>query len=65
VVAYRELLVTTRNDYYSFRLARGNIDWVSLYAMAVWDGLGHKLVEIGAPTGKEIYRITDEYCSAY
>jgi hypothetical protein len=33
--------------------------------VAVWDGLRHKLVEIGALNGKENYRMTDEHCSAY
>lgn len=64
-IIYREVLVTTDNWYYSFRLARGNIEWVSLNTVTVWDWLGHKLVEVSALTGKENYRISDEHCSAY
>ncbi|MFE6139136.1 hypothetical protein [Bacillus sp. NPDC057893] len=64
-ISYKEVLVTTDNDYYSFRLARGNVQWVSLNTVAVWDRLGHKLVEVSAATGKEIYRISDEHSSAY
>ncbi|WP_243526913.1 hypothetical protein [Bacillus pseudomycoides] len=64
-IIYREVLVTTDNDYYSFRIARGNIQWVSLNTVAVWDSLGHKLVEVSATTGKENYRISDEHSSAY
>ena len=64
-IIYREVLVTTENDYYSFRIARGNIQWVSLNTVAVWDSLGHKLVEVSATTGKENYRISDEHSSAY
>ncbi|MFE4123320.1 hypothetical protein [Priestia sp. YIM B13486] len=62
---YRSLLVRTENWYYSFRLARGDLKWVSLHTVAVWDRLGHKLVEVAAPTGKENYRISDEHCSVY
>lgn len=64
-IMYNEVLVTTDNDYYSFRLARGNMKWVSLNTAAVWDWLGHKLVEVSALTGKENERISDEHCSAY
>jgi hypothetical protein len=64
-ITYKEVLVTTDNDYYSFRLARGNLGWVSLNAVAVWDSLGHKLVEVAALTGRENHRISDEHCSAY
>ena len=64
-IIYKEILVTTDNHYLSFRLARGNIEWVSLNTVAVWDRLGHKLVEVAALTGKENYRISDEDCSAY
>lgn len=64
-ITYKEVLVTTGNDYYSFRLTRGNLDWVSLNAVAVWDSLGHKLVEVAALTGRKNYRISDEHCSAY
>lgn len=64
-ITYREILVTTENWYDSFRLARGNIEWVSLNTVTVWDWLGHKLVEVSALTGREIYRISDEHCSAY
>ncbi|MGG1680335.1 hypothetical protein ACIFOT_32285 [Neobacillus sp. NRS-1170] len=64
-ITYKEILVTTDNWYNSFRLARGNIQWVSLNTVSVWDGLGHKLVEVSALTGKENYRISDEPCSAY
>ncbi|GED18171.1 hypothetical protein SAMN04487909_101263 [Aneurinibacillus migulanus] len=60
-IIYKEVLVTTDNHYHSFRLARGNIKWVSLNTVAVWDGLGHKLVEVTALTGKENYRISDEH----
>ncbi|MGN4426028.1 hypothetical protein ACTFQN_19665 [Bacillus cereus group sp. MYBK30-1] len=62
---YKKFLVTTNNDYYSFRLARGNIEWLSLYTVAVWDSSGHQLVEVSAVTGKENYFISDEHCSAY
>ncbi|MGG1680272.1 hypothetical protein ACIFOT_31880 [Neobacillus sp. NRS-1170] len=48
-ITYEEVLVTTDNDYFSFRVARGNLEWVSLYTVAVWDSLGHKLVEVAAP----------------
>ncbi|WP_338448459.1 hypothetical protein R4Z09_19810 [Niallia oryzisoli] len=64
-ITYKEVLVTTDNDYYSFRLARGNLEWESLNAVSVWDSLGHKLVEVAALTGRENYRISDEHCSAY
>ena len=64
-ITYKEVLVTTHNDYYSFRLARGTLEWVSLNTVAVWDGLGHKLVEVSALTGKENYRISNRHCSAY
>ncbi|HDX9577256.1 TPA: hypothetical protein ROX88_000741 [Bacillus pseudomycoides] len=64
-ITYKKVLVTTNNDYYSFRLARGNFEWVSLNVVAVWDNLGHKLVEVSALTGRENYRISDEHCSAY
>ena len=64
-LTYRNLLVTTENWYDSFRLARGDLKWVSLHTVAVWDRLGHKLVEVAAPTGKENYRISNEHCSAY
>lgn len=64
-IIYKKVLVTTNNDYYSFRLARGNLEWVSLNAVAVWDNLGHKLVEVSALTGRENYRISDEHYSAY
>ncbi|MGG3662085.1 hypothetical protein [Bacillus gobiensis] len=64
-VSYKEVLVTTENWYNSFRLARGNLEWVSLNAVAVWDSLGHKLVEVAALTGRENYRISDEHCSVY
>ncbi|MCM3737043.1 hypothetical protein M3215_14860 [Bacillus cytotoxicus] len=64
-ITYKKVLVTTNNDYYSFRLARGNLEWVSLNVVAVWDNLGHKLVEVSALTGRENYRISDEHCSAY
>jgi hypothetical protein len=64
-VSYKEVLVTTENWYNSFRLARGNLEWVSLNVVAVWDSLGHKLVEVAALTGRENYRISDEHCSAY
>ncbi|KAB2493423.1 hypothetical protein [Priestia endophytica] len=64
-IYYEKLLVTKENHYYSFRLARGDLKWVSLNTVAVWDNLGHKLVEVSAPTGKEFYRISDEHCSAY
>lgn len=64
-ITYREILVTTENWYDSFRLARGNIGWVSLNTVTVWDWLGHKLVEVSALTGRENYRISDEHCSAY
>ncbi|WP_409289800.1 hypothetical protein [Peribacillus sp. SCS-37] len=64
-ITYKEVLVTTDNDYYSFRLARGNLEWVSLNTVSVWDRLGHKLVEVAALTGREKYRISDEHCSAY
>ncbi|RBW68586.1 hypothetical protein [Bacillus taeanensis] len=64
-ITYKEILVTTDNDYYSFRLARGNVEWVSLYAVAVWDRLDHRLVEVAALTGKENYRISDEHCAVY
>ncbi|MFP7737748.1 hypothetical protein ACLHDF_31530 [Priestia aryabhattai] len=63
--SYKRVLVTTENEYHSFRLARGDLTWVSLNTLAVWDGLGHKLVEVAASTGKENYRISDEHCSAY
>ncbi|MBN8253868.1 hypothetical protein [Priestia flexa] len=62
---YKEILVTTHNDYDSFRLARGNLKWVSLNTVAVWDSLGHQLVEVAALTGRENYRISNEHCSAY
>ncbi|ETE97114.1 hypothetical protein C623_0215530 [Bacillus thuringiensis serovar aizawai str. Hu4-2] len=39
-IIYNKVLVTTDNDYYSFRLARGNIKWSSLYTVTVWDGMG-------------------------
>ncbi|TYR81393.1 hypothetical protein FZC66_05960 [Priestia megaterium] len=64
-VLYHQPLVVTGNDYYSFRLARGDIKWVSLYTVAVWDGLGAKLVEVAALTGKENERISNAHCSAY
>lgn len=64
-VSYKEVLVTTDNWYYSFRLARGNLEWVSLNTVTVWDNLGHKLVEVAALTGRENFRISDEHCSAY
>ncbi|OIK17179.1 hypothetical protein BIV60_00355 [Bacillus sp. MUM 116] len=64
-LTYKQVLVTTDNDYFSFRIARGNIDWVSLNTIAVWDRLCHKLVEVAALTGKENFRISDEHCSAY
>jgi len=64
-VIYNKVLVSTDNDYYSFRLARGNIECPSLYTVTVWDRLGHRLVEVSAVTGKENYLISDEYCSAY
>ncbi|GHI01359.1 hypothetical protein [Neobacillus kokaensis] len=64
-ITYKEILVTTENWYNSFRLARGNLEWVSLNTVAVWDNLGHKLVEVAALTGKENYRISNEHCSAY
>lgn len=64
-ITYNKVLVSTDNDYYSFRLARGNLEWVSLNTVSVWDGLGHKLVEVSALTGRENYRISDEHCSAY
>jgi len=64
-IIYNKVLVTTDNDYHSFRLARGNIKWLSLYTVTVWDGLGHQLVEVSALTGKENYSISDEHCSAY
>ncbi|PQZ56195.1 hypothetical protein CQZ94_13160 [Bacillus sp. MYb209] len=64
-ITYKKVSVTTDNDYYSFRLARGNIEWSSLYTLTVWDGLGHQLVEVSAVTGKENYFISDEHCSAY
>lgn len=64
-ITYKKVLVTTNNDYYSFRLARGNLEWVSLNVVAVWDNLGHKLVEVSALTGRENYRISDEHCSVY
>ncbi|MGE7218819.1 hypothetical protein ACQKJC_20160 [Priestia koreensis] len=62
---YQKRLVTTDNHYHSFRLARGSLQWVSLYTVAVWDNLGHKLVEVSTLTGRESYRIADEHCSAY
>ncbi|MEB9502692.1 hypothetical protein P4J13_01740 [Bacillus anthracis] len=64
-IIYNKVLVTTDNDYYSFRLARGNIEWSSLYTVTVWDGLGHQLVEVSSLTGKENYFISDEHRSAY
>lgn len=64
-ITCKKVLVTTDNDYYSFRLARGNIEWSSLYTVTVWDGLGHQLIEVSALTGKENYSISDEHCSAY
>ena len=64
-ITYKELLVTTENYYSSFRLARGTLEWVSLYTVAVWDNIGHKLVEVAALTGKENYRISNSHCSAY
>ena len=64
-ITYKEVVVTTDNDYFSFRIARGNLEWVSLNTVAVWDRLGHKLVEVAALTGKENYRISNEHCSAY
>ena len=64
-ITYNKVLVTTDNDYYSFRLARGNIKWSSLYTVTVWDGLGHQLVEVSALTGKKNYSISDEHCSTY
>jgi hypothetical protein len=45
-ITYKAVLVTTDNDYFSFRVARGNHEWVSLNTVAVWDSLGHKLVEV-------------------
>ncbi|MEO2075972.1 MAG: hypothetical protein ABGX20_11440 [Bacillus sp. (in: firmicutes)] len=64
-ITYKEVLVTSDNDYFSFRIARGDLDWVSLNTVAVWDSLGHKIVEVAALTGKENFRISDEHCSAY
>lgn len=64
-ITYKQVLVTTDNDYFSFRIARGNLDWVSLNTVAVWDSLGHKIVEVAALTGKKNFRISDEHCSAY
>ncbi|MCJ7986817.1 hypothetical protein MUB16_27340 [Priestia sp. OVL9] len=34
-LTYRNLLVTTENWYDSFRLARGDLKWVSLHTVAV------------------------------
>lgn len=64
-IIYSKVLVTTDNDYYSFRLARGNMEWSSLYTITVWDQLGHQLIEVSAVTGKENYFISDEHRSAY
>jgi hypothetical protein len=64
-ITYKEVVVTTDNDYLSFRIARGNLDWVSLNTVAAWDRIGHKLVEVAALTGKENYRISNEHSSAY
>lgn len=64
-ICYNEILVSVENWYNSFRLVRGNMEWVSLYTVVVWDRLGHKLVEVSALTGKESYRIGDEHCSTY
>ncbi|MDF2859208.1 MAG: hypothetical protein K0Q87_5059 [Neobacillus sp.] len=64
-ITYKKVVVTTDNDYLSFRIARGNLVWVSLNTVAVWDRLGHKLVEVAALTGRENYRISNEHCSAY
>lgn len=64
-IIYRQDLVTTENHYISFRLARGDMEWISNNTVAVWDKLGHKLVEVSAATGKENYRISNEHCSAY
>jgi hypothetical protein len=65
MINYKAVLVTTDNDYISFRIARGNLEWVSLNTVAVWDRLGHKLVEVSALTGYENYRVSDEHCSVY
>ncbi|PGK34917.1 hypothetical protein CN907_21215 [Bacillus anthracis] len=64
-IIYNKVLVTTDNNYYSFRLARGNIECSSLSTVTVWDGLGHQLVEVSALTGKENYFISDVHRSAY
>jgi hypothetical protein len=34
-LSYKSLLVTTENWYDSFRLARGDLKWVSLHTVAV------------------------------
>jgi hypothetical protein len=64
-IIYREVLVTTENHYISFRLARGDMEWISNNTVAIWVKLGHKFVEVLAVTGKENYRIYDEHSSKY
>ncbi|WP_409295332.1 hypothetical protein V1498_18680 [Peribacillus sp. SCS-26] len=64
-IVYDRVLITSRNSYNFFRIARGEIKWVSLYTVGYWDGLNHKVVEVSALTGKEKYLISDEVRITY
>ena len=64
-IVYDKVLLTSRNTYNFFRIARGEIKWVSLYTVGYWDGLSHKVVEVSASTGKENYLISDEVRLTY
>jgi hypothetical protein len=64
-VVYEKILITTYNDYFHFRIAQGNIEWVSLYTVGYWDRLGKKIVEVSATTGKENFILGDNDRSSY
>lgn len=51
-IIYEKVLLTSRNSYNFFRIARGDIKWVSLYTVGYWDGLDHKVAEVSVSTGK-------------
>lgn len=62
---YRNLLVMIENWYDFFCFVRGDLKWVFLYIVVVWDWLGYKLVEVVVLIGKENYCIFNEYCLVY
>jgi hypothetical protein len=64
-VVYEKILLTTYNDYFHFRIAQGNIEWVSLYTVGYWDSLGKKIVEVSTTTGKENFILDDNHRSSY